>query len=97
MNTNTLPKHPCQGKCTEFKEEQCSNCLILVPQCDYCGSDSMVSRTENNDGFICADCYWEDKPEHTVALFGSDEGVMVKSLYLVTPIQAPYKELRSHA
>ena len=79
MNTNTLPKHPCQGKCTEFKEEQCSNCLILVPQCDYCGSDSMVSRTENNDGFICADCYLEDKPEHTVALFVSDEGVMVNS------------------
>ena len=55
----------------EFKEEQCGTCLILAPQCDYCGSDSMVGRTETNDGFICADCYWEDKPEHTVALFVS--------------------------
>lgn len=55
----------------KFKEEQCGTCLILAPQCDYCGSDSMVGRTETNDGFICADCYWEDKPEYTLALFVS--------------------------
>ena len=71
MNMNNLTEHQCKGKCPEFKEEQCGTCLILAPQCDYCVSDSMVGRTETNDGFICADCYWEDKPEHTLALFVS--------------------------
>lgn len=25
---DNLPKHPCAGKCSEFKEEQCKHCLI---------------------------------------------------------------------
>lgn len=27
MKTN-LPQHPCAGKCTEFKNEQCKTCLV---------------------------------------------------------------------
>ncbi|EGK48378.1 hypothetical protein K5F25_09785 [Acinetobacter baumannii] len=25
---SNLANHPCSGKCTDFKEEQCSTCLI---------------------------------------------------------------------
>ena len=28
MNVSNLANHPCSGKCTDFKEEQCSTCLI---------------------------------------------------------------------
>ncbi|MCG2572362.1 hypothetical protein LVY74_02165 [Acinetobacter sp. ME22] len=54
MNKSNLPQHPCQGKCTEFKESHCNHCLILEPACDYCGSDQLVSRTAT--GFVCLDC-----------------------------------------
>lgn len=27
-NLNSLPQHPCQGKCTNFKEEPCHTCLV---------------------------------------------------------------------
>ena len=27
MKSN-ISKHPCQGKCTDFKEEQCKTCLV---------------------------------------------------------------------
>jgi len=29
-----LPQHPCANKCTDFKEEQCRNCLIQVNAAD---------------------------------------------------------------
>lgn len=29
MKSN-IPKHPCSGKCSEFKEEQCNHCLIMA-------------------------------------------------------------------
>ncbi|WP_254433798.1 hypothetical protein [Acinetobacter sp. Marseille-Q1618] len=28
MKNPNIPKHPCSGKCSEFKEEQCNHCLI---------------------------------------------------------------------
>lgn len=28
MNMTNLTEHKCAGKCTEYKEEQCKNCLI---------------------------------------------------------------------
>lgn len=61
MNAN-IPNHPCNGKCSEYKEEQCSTCLILAPCCDYCGSDEMVKRTASNNRFICIDCMDELEP-----------------------------------
>jgi len=31
MQTN-LTQHPCADKCTDFKEEQCKNCLVQQPE-----------------------------------------------------------------
>ena len=28
MNKTNLAQHPCANKCSNFKEEQCNNCLI---------------------------------------------------------------------
>ena len=31
MQTN-LTQHPCANKCTNFKDEQCKNCLVQQPE-----------------------------------------------------------------
>lgn len=45
MNTANLPQHPCAGKCTEFKEEQCSTCLVsFEPKADFLPGDVVVLK-----------------------------------------------------
>jgi len=39
MKSN-ITKHPCSGKCTEFKEEQCKTCL--VQEVSFCDADFLV-------------------------------------------------------
>lgn len=47
MTTN-LTQHPCAGKCTEFKEEQCSTCLVsFEPKADFLPGDVVVFKSEN--------------------------------------------------
>ncbi|WP_171476963.1 hypothetical protein [Acinetobacter pullicarnis] len=40
MKSN-LPQHPCKGKCTAFKEEQCNTCLIAV-EAEFLPGDVVV-------------------------------------------------------
>ena len=28
INDLKKPQHPCSGKCTEYRNEQCKNCLV---------------------------------------------------------------------
>ncbi|MFW1859152.1 hypothetical protein [Acinetobacter defluvii] len=43
MKSN-IPKHPCSGKCREFKEEQCNHCLVManLPELESTESDFLV-------------------------------------------------------
>lgn len=46
MNNTNLAQHPCAGKCTEFKEEQCSTCLVsFEPNADFLPGDVVVLKT----------------------------------------------------
>ena len=49
MKSN-LPQHPCKGKCTAFKEEQCNTCLIAV-NADFTYGD-MVVKTHGDDNTL---------------------------------------------
>lgn len=41
--TINLTQHPCAGKCTEFKDEQCSTCLVsFEPKVDFLPDDVVV-------------------------------------------------------
>jgi hypothetical protein len=47
MKTN-LTQHPCSGKCTDFKEEQCATCLLsFESQADFLSGDVVVLKELN--------------------------------------------------
>lgn len=48
---NNLTKHPCENKCTEFKDEQCSTCLIQPVEsidADFIVGDAVVFKTDQD-------------------------------------------------
>ena len=47
MNKNILPKHPCAGKCQEFKDEQCNHCL--VSNCSEIPNSSQVCEVLSDE------------------------------------------------
>jgi len=49
MRSN-LPQHPCANKCTDFKEEQCRNCL--VPDADFMVGDAVVFVHDDMPGHL---------------------------------------------
>lgn len=54
MKSN-ISKHPCQGKCTEYKEEQCGTCLIQdrsIKQWYDVPSHQILEQSENYDFLI---------------------------------------------
>lgn len=49
MKSN-LPQHPCKGKCSNFRTEQCNTCLIAV-ESDFTYGD-MVVKTHGDDNTL---------------------------------------------
>ncbi len=40
MKNSNIPKHPCAGKCSNFKDEQCKTCLVQeLPSHKCCDVD----------------------------------------------------------
>ncbi len=58
MNTN-LTQHPCAGKCTEFKEEQCSTCLVsFEPKADFLPGDVVVFKNpKSTNALLTIECF----------------------------------------
>ncbi len=55
-----ISKHPCAGKCTEFKDEQCKTCLVQVnitQTCIDCGSNNLYKGGEIKEPKMCIDCF----------------------------------------
>ena len=49
MKSN-LPQHPCKGKCSNFRTEQCNTCLIAA-EADFTYGD-MVVKTHGDDNTL---------------------------------------------
>ena len=69
MKNSNLPQHPCAGKCTEFKNEQCKTCLVrdiekrefdlgVAPDEAYVKAgfkmDDMIVKISSNDNTLYA-------------------------------------------
>lgn len=73
MNNSNLTQHKCQGKCPEFKEEQCNHCLV-----------AQVEKREFELGVAPDDAYVKTTPlQNSLGFLQGDTVVLIAPVTLV--------------